>query len=264
MTFRQKFKLWLYGSVPGFAGAFPYFGTHVYFPPSSTSFLAACAQGIFEAENVRTLLAAMQPDTWFLDIGTNIGLISLPILASHPGVRVLSFEPSPNVLPHLQRTIAESPFGDRWTLLPKAVSDAPGRLKFCLSSPENSFHDGLRSTARVPTAGEVEVEVTTVDLEWKRLGSPKVSAIKCDVEGAELSALRGALECLDACRPEILLEWNAANLAAYSCPPDELLRFAKDHDFELFALPALNRITDSVELRLNMARTESFLLAPRG
>lgn len=35
MTLRQHIKTWLYGSCPGFAGRFPYFGVTVHFPRNS-------------------------------------------------------------------------------------------------------------------------------------------------------------------------------------------------------------------------------------
>jgi hypothetical protein len=91
MTLRQTIKYWLYGRCPGFAGSFPYFGTRVYFPPGSKSFLAACEQGIFEADNVRLLQGLVRPGSYFFDVGTNIGLMSAPVLHTAPDVRIVSF-----------------------------------------------------------------------------------------------------------------------------------------------------------------------------
>ena len=39
---RQRLKYWLYGSCPGIAGSFNYFGTRVRFPKGSLGFRAAC------------------------------------------------------------------------------------------------------------------------------------------------------------------------------------------------------------------------------
>jgi len=98
---RKILKRWLYGSCPGFAGTFPYFGTQVHFSKGSRSFRAACDQGIYESDNVRLLTALVRPGTLCLDIGTNIGLMSLPVLKAVSTSRVVSFEASPNVLPSI-------------------------------------------------------------------------------------------------------------------------------------------------------------------
>src|SRR5437870_2349214 len=99
MTLRKRIKFWLYGSCPGFRGSFPYFGSRVFFPANSLSFLAVCQQGIFEYDPLRALLSQVRPHTWMFDIGANIGLMAVPVLQREPRVHVLSFEPSPNTLP---------------------------------------------------------------------------------------------------------------------------------------------------------------------
>lgn len=128
------FKKWALGYCPGLAGSFRYFGVKVFFPRGSKSFRAACDQDIFEVENVRVLQAMAKPDTTVFDVGANIGLMAIPLLKQVSGCRVISFEPSENTLPYLRKTIAGSPYGDRWSLVPKAVGRSPGRVSFSLSN----------------------------------------------------------------------------------------------------------------------------------
>ncbi len=262
MKLRQIIKYWLYGKCPGLAGSFRYFGTRVHFPKESLSFKAACQQGIFEADNVSVLQALIRPGTLMFDVGANIGLMAIPVLTADASCQVVSFDPSVNVLPSLRQTIAESPFGARWSLVEKAVGAALGTITFTLSSVANSLFDGIRPTQRVESAAQVQVEMTTLDAEWARLGKPAVSLIKIDVEGAESEVLRGAAECLRAERPFVLLEWNRQNLAAYDCPPDFLLQFATGAGYEVLAVPGLHPVKNKHQLKLHMAFTENFLLSP--
>ncbi len=261
---REHIKYWLYGKCPGFAGSFPYFGAKVYFPKNSLSFKAACQQGIFEADNVTVMRALVEPESCMFDVGANIGLMAIPVLVSEPQCRVISFDPSANVLPSLRKTMAGSPFGDRWTLVEKAVGASPGTITFTLSSQANSLFDGIRPTQRVASAVQVQVEMTTLDVVWNDLGCPRVSMIKIDVEGAESEVLRGAVECLRAERPFVLLEWNRQNLAAYECPQDFILKFAHEAGYEVMTVPGLNKVENANQLKVHMAFTENFLLSPQG
>lgn len=263
MTLRQKIKFWLYGSCPGFAGSFRYFGTRVFFTKRSRTFAAVCKQGIFEENVVRILFALAKPETIIFDVGANLGLMAIPVLAENDRVRVVSFEPSPTALKHLQRSHRESKFTDRWTVIPKAVGKAAGRAKFALSDQkDDSLYDGLRPTRRVNVVSEIEVEITTLDETWKSFGSPPVSLIKCDVEGAELDVFHGAGECIKTHRPPILTEWNAKNLAAYDCPPESLFQFTEQNNYDLYSLPQLVRVENPRHLELMMNFVENFVLLP--
>ena len=84
MTLRQGFKHWLYGRCPGFSGSFPYFGTQVFFPKDSLLFRYACEQGVYECRNVDVLTRLARPQTWYFDVGTNLGFMSVPVLAMAP------------------------------------------------------------------------------------------------------------------------------------------------------------------------------------
>jgi FkbM family methyltransferase len=262
MRLRKRLRYWLYGHCPGLAGSFPYYGTRVHFPRGSMGFREACLQNVFEADNVRLLQHLVKPHTTYLDIGANIGLMAIPILNACPDCLVVSFDPSPNSLPYLRRTVSESRFADRWTIVPRALSDSRGQAEFCLASKELSMFDGLRDTHRVTVAQSVTVDVSTLDAEWERLGRPAVSAIKCDVEGNELAILNGAGALLDRDRPFVLVEWNEENLRAYGCHPAEILGFCGRSGYRLFALPNFIGVDSALELGLHMTEVESFLLAP--
>ena len=260
---RKKAKALIYGRLPGFAGRFPYFGEVVYFPRRSVSFYAACEQGIYEKNNVQFLTAWARPETTVFDVGANIGLMAIPVLRECPTCAVVSFEPSPTVLPFLRRTIGSSSMRGRWSLVEKAVADLEGDVDFSVGAPEDSLFDGIRSTRRRQTVAKVQVPVVTIDLFWESRGCPAVSVIKCDVEGAELAVLRGSRQCLKQMRPAVLIEWNAQNLEAYDCAPDSILSFCEETQYRIFSVPAYVEIHDATELALQMMLTENFALLPQ-
>ncbi len=263
MRFRGKIKYLVHSTVPGKRGWFSYYGCQVFFPAKSLIFAMACDQGIYEADLVKLLLASVDADTVMFDLGANIGLMAVPVLAAMPRVKVCSFEPSPNTIPFLQKTHAASPWMDRWEIIPKAAGAIAGEAVFHIASADVGALNGFRNTFRAGSMTEVKVPVTTLDEEWLRLGKPKVSVIKIDIEGAETLALAGAAEILRSERPVVFLEWNASNLTAYDVSPVRLLQIASDFQCDILAVPGLVKVVTPAELRLHMAETETFALIPR-
>jgi FkbM family methyltransferase len=261
-SFKSHIKKILYGKIPIFSGSFPYFGTNVYFPNNSLIFQMACEQGIYEKENLKFILSLVHPETMYFDVGANIGLMSIPVLQKYESCQVVSFEPSPNTLSYLVRTCENSQYANRWHVIGKGAGSEPGILDFYIATPAMGAFDGLQDTKRANTNEKISINVTTIDTEWQTLGSPKVSLIKIDIEGAELDALMGAIQCIDKCRPYLLLEWNTTNLKAYGYSIDRILSFAKSIGYRLYSLPALVEIHEVTQLQLHMLLTESFLLAP--
>jgi FkbM family methyltransferase len=264
MRIRGHLKRLRYGTFPGFSGSFPYFGTQLYFPEQSHLFLRTCEEGIYEMPLVSLLWKMIQPGTTYLDVGANIGLLSVPILKSFSDCKVISFEPSPNALPYLQRTHAASPWKDRWTVVGAAAGTEVREVAFCVSEASNGAFDGLISTGRVPSAGTVSVPMTTVDRVWSDHGCPKVSVMKIDVEGFEIDVLRGAAECISSTKPIILLEWCRANLAASQVPAGKLIEFAEANSYAVFTIDALMPVDTEAALWLQMTMgIENFLLIPK-
>src|ERR1051326_4062271 len=116
MRLRKYAKKLIFGSAPYFRGQFTYYGHAVHFPLGSEIFKFACEQGIYERETLYLIMSIVKPGTTYFDVGANIGLLSVPIVAERPGVQVVSIEASPTVLPFLNKThaAARSP---NWTVL---------------------------------------------------------------------------------------------------------------------------------------------------
>jgi len=252
----------LYQYVPGFRGWFRYWGARVYFPRGSEVFLRACREGTYEVENVRAICAAARADTWFVDVGANIGLLSVAVLGSEKTLHVLSLEPSPNSLGHLRRTWELSPYRERWVIVGKAASARDGSAPLRVGALALGAYDSLVDTDRGGPQSTVQVPLTTLDAEWQALGKPPVTVVKIDVEGCELDVIAGASALISRDRPAIVLEWSAANLQAAGRQPDDLLRVCRGLGYAVAALPGCHLVPNSAILRQQMRRTESFLLVP--
>jgi FkbM family methyltransferase len=263
MPLNASIKYLLWGFCPGLAGKFKYFGTRVYFPKGSAIFRMACEKGTYEPDVTEWLCRLVRTDTLFIDVGANIGLTSIPVLRAVQGSRVLSFEPSPNSLPYLERTRRESEFERRWSIVPGAAAESEGIAQFYVATPEYGAWDGFQDTKQAGKLAALEVPQTTLDAQWRRLGCPSVSCIKIDVEGAETKVLRGADEVITRERPYVLLEWSQVNLAPHGTEIGALLEYARSRNYDVVAFPSLSPVTGVRVLELHMLQTEMFLLVPR-
>lgn len=264
MPLRRLAKYWLYSTVPGFAGRFPYYGTTVHFPPRAPVFRVICQHGRFEPEIIDRLIQLARPETTVFDVGANLGLMAIPVLHSCGSCRVVSFEPSPNSLSFLRQTMRGAAFGDRWTLIEKALSDSTGELGFTVGRPEDALFEGFKSGDRIDHARTIPVTVSTLDAEWQALGRPRVSAVKIDVEGAEQQVLDGAHALLTDQRPAMLLEWHETYLQRFATPPAALLDVARRYGYQIFTVPHGVPVADAGALRVQMMSCQNFLLLGEG
>lgn len=90
---------------------------------------------------------------------------------------------------------------DRVEVYPYAVSDRCGTLRFDIKT-------GVNSSSKLTESGSESVEVTTID---DSLRDKKVTFIKMDIEGAELSALHGAEQTILRWKPILAISIYHSN-----------------------------------------------------
>ncbi len=244
-------------------GFFFYCRQKIFFPRNSLIFSRAMNEGHYEENNIALMLNLIKPNTMVFDIGANIGLMSIPVLASSSSVKVVSVEPSPNSFPFLAKTHRLSDFQNRWTILNKAVFNYEGEVSFKLASKKkNSAYESILDTQRCSFSDTIQIECTTLDKIWESHNKQEVSFIKMDIEGADLLALQGATNCIKHCKSAILIEWNKKNIIPFQLKNTDLISFAKNINYSLYALPYFNKCEDLTDLELFSKIYENFLLLP--
>lgn len=175
----------------------------------------------------------------FVDVGTNIGVVAAT-MAAHlaPTGQVFAFEPSPETVRLAASTIALND-AENVTLFNAAVSDADGSLEF-QATPGNSAIASARRHAFGLLNDWQQVTVPTVRLDTLHADGELdgVSLVKIDVEGHELSVLRGALEFIAAVRPTVVYEYTPLAAADHGWTQEEsiaLLSRAGEFDFTALA-----------------------------
>jgi FkbM family methyltransferase len=167
--------------------------------------------GEWEPESTEVLRATLRSGDTFIDIGANVGYFSLlaSALVGAEG-KIIAFEPNPPTFNALTQNIALNRCTNV-TALAVGLSDRTGAAELQNDTPENAGAASLVPRAS-PNANTVLVQLDTLDrvLEMRQIES--VSMIKIDVEGAEVVALRGALETLRRHRPSVLCEVSEYSL----------------------------------------------------
>ena len=135
---------------------------------------------------------ATTPGATVLDVGANVGAYSL-LFAQWvgPAGKVYAFEPSPHTRASLSRHLQLNGLAGVVETVPAAVADRCAEAEFTTAPP-----DGLhRLAASASTPDALRVPVVSLDAFCSERGI-RPTVIKIDVEGAELSVLRGARETL--------------------------------------------------------------------
>lgn len=163
-----------------------------------------------EARTLEVFLARVRAGMTVIDVGSNIGLYTLPVAARvGPSGRVIAIEPNPIVARRLRENLARNWFHNV-SVIEAAATDVRGTLQLHLG--DDSECSSLYGEAGF---GSIDVRATTVDEQVQAAALPRVDLLKIDVEGAELSALRGAEQLLAGPDPPVLLvEANPVTLRA--------------------------------------------------
>lgn len=196
------------------------------------------ASDLYEPELVAALCKEIEhcQAQVFLDIGANIGLISLAVLKQFPHLRIEAFDPGPHQCQLFTATIRYNQLESQIHLHQVALGDSEGETDFFVHADEHVSGDGLVDTERAGSARKIRVPMQCLDGWWSRAGKPDIPVVKIDAEGAELLVLKGAVHFLAQCRPTLFLEIWPDNLHHYPYKAQDILIWLNGHNYLLETL----------------------------
>jgi FkbM family methyltransferase len=192
-----------------------------------------------EPRERRFLREQTEPGMVIFDVGANIGFYTL-LLAKRVGPtgRVHAFEPDPLSFAILSRRAARP----NVELNPTAVGDRTGRITLFThrsNRADNRVHDSLGGE----TAETVEVALTTLDDYCAARRIDRIDAVKMDIQGAEVAALKGFRKTLGRLRPRwLLIEFSPEHLRAAGSSPEGFWKILDEVGFEPWGFDENGRI----------------------
>jgi FkbM family methyltransferase len=164
-------------------------------------------RGEVETATQKALVERLQPGMVFYDLGANVGFFSL-LAARLVGAagRVFSFEPDAEVAARLRRNIGLNEVSTI-TVVEAGVWSTNANVRFIRSDASSPDRGTGRFVSDENQASGASTRCVALD-DFVQ-SAPRPNAIKCDVEGAELEALRGARKLLEIHRPWIMCEMHS-------------------------------------------------------
>lgn len=168
-----------------------------------------CWLGSYEYDKRTLFESLVSKGSVVYDIGANVGFYTLlaSVLVGEQG-QVVAFEPAPRNLLYLRFHLQMNRVTNV-TVVEAAVADSSGvRLFDAGPDPSMGF---------ISDRGNLSVKVVTIDELVHSGEAPAPTHLKIDVEGAELSVLRGGTSTLTVCRPTVFLATHSKDLHRDCC-----------------------------------------------
>lgn len=181
--------------------------------------LATLALGSYEPLEMATLLLLLGQARTFFDVGANIGWYSVHAAALFPLLDITAFEPISSSYRQLRHnldgnglTVRTEPIGLSDSETTATMHVSPTLSGAASMHPSRSYADQVVET----------VHFSTLDIMAAGRTSA-IDVIKVDVEGAELSVLRGGVTMLEADRPAVFAEMLRLHSRPFGYHPNEIL-----------------------------------------
>jgi len=159
--------------------------------------------GKYEEGLVRLLVEKIPENGVFVDVGANIGSISIPLARKRPDLKIVAIEASPWIFKVLDGNIKQNGLKNISALNHAAYFES-GKEMF-IYAPRELFGKGSLNPT-FTKEGEAVSTITIDDIRSK-FGFSGIDFVKVDVEGFEICVFKGMTGIISQCKPSIVFEF---------------------------------------------------------
>lgn len=223
--------------------------------------------GYYARDVLFALRDRIRPGMVFLDVGANIGEVSLfAAKRVGPRGRVISFEPVNDLADKFAANVAKNGF-EHVSLLRSGVAEKKGEAVI-FDQPskfqDGSQHRGLGTLYQSDLRNEPKqtIPLMTIDNVVDDTGSEPVDIMKIDVEGAELPALHGAENVLRRFKPSIAIEIGLDTCRQAGYEPKDIFDYLTPFGYRFFRIGGRGKLTSVTAQELGV--WQDVLCVPAG
>ena len=204
--------------------------------------------GVWFEEELELIPLAVKAGESAIDIGANFGLYAYHLSrAAGSRGKVYCFEPIPFTATTFRYIARALSFTDV-ELVQKGCGEKSERVTFTVPvvdsgaisaglvhmarNDDRAGAEGKALYAQFDKTKKVECDVVAIDEYLPPLDN--VSLVKCDIEGADLFAMRGAKRMLERNHPTIIIEINTWFLAGFDLTVHNLVEFFEGLGYRLY------------------------------
>jgi FkbM family methyltransferase len=144
-----------------------------------------------------------------VDIGANIGVVTMNYLSRYPTAVVQAYEPNPRTYRILERNIAARSLSGRARLWNEAVGRSPGTISLMSEGPSTLFSAYTKADNPVEVVEARLIDFHQVVRRCESYGKP-IKVVKIDTEGAEADILEGATDSSLQMVSQFVIEYHDA------------------------------------------------------
>ena len=187
--------------------------------------------GDYEKYELQMMRKFIKKNSLILDIGANLGWYCLNLSKNIPKGLIMAFEPIPKTFEYLKKNIQLNNINNV-KLYNFGLLDKKATLEFCYF-PKISGAASLKALYKDRNKQKIKCKVRRLD-DFIFGMSRRVDFIKCDVEGAEIFVIRGALKTLKKMKPVLFLEMLRKWSAKFGYHPNEIITLLSNIGYDCF------------------------------
>jgi FkbM family methyltransferase len=203
--------------------------------------------GSFQRDVLTSIKILVPPDGVFVDVGANVGALTLPVASYLNRGHVYAVEPTDFAFARLRQNVALNPaISARITTIQSFVSSetsSTSQLVAYSSWPVSGSDDVKQHPVHKGVPQRADCGQVTLDALIEAQGIRKVSLVKIDTDGHEFSVLSGATQCLTRLRPAIIFEACEYLLVPPRQTFDDFVRLFASHDYTICERKGFQPIT---------------------